>query len=210
MSDHVAEFKAFVATRQPLDEAGLDLLFRKARTVNGWQDKPVGEATLRSLHDLFILGATASNTLPARIVFVQSDEAKAKLKPCLMDGNVDKTLAAPVCAVIGHDLEFHQHLDRLYPQVDFKTMFAKAPDHVRQTVALRNSSLQGAYLMLAARALGLDCGPMSGFNAGKAKDAFFPDANVEVNFLCNLGYGDPDKVHPRNPRFGFDEVCSIV
>lgn len=210
MTDPVADFKAFAAARQPLNDAGLDLLFRKARTVNGWQDKPVTEDTLRNLHDLYIMGATASNTLPARIVYVQSDEAKAKLKTCLMEGNVDKTLAAPVCAVIGHDLEFHQHLDRLYPQVDFKTMFAKAPDHVRQTVALRNGSFQGAYLMLAARAMGLDCGPMSGFNTDKAKDLFFAGTTVEVNFLCNLGYGNPEKVYDRNPRFGFDEVCSIV
>ena len=210
MTDPVADFKAFAAARQPLDDAGLDLLFRKARTVNGWQDKPVTEDTLRNLHDLYIMGATASNTLPARIVYVQSDEAKAKLKTCLMEGNVDKTLAAPVCAVIGHDLEFHQHLDRLYPQVDFKTMFAKAPDHVRQTVALCNGSFQGAYLMLAARAMGLDCGPMSGFNTDKAKDLFFAGTTVEVNFLCNLGYGNPEKVYDRNPRFGFDEVCSIV
>lgn len=210
MIDHVAEFKAFANDRQPLGDAGLDLLFRKARTVNAWKDRPVSEATLRELHQLFILGATASNTLPARIVYVQSDAAKAKLKTCLMDGNVDKTMAAPVCAVIGHDLEFHQHLDRLYPQVDFKTMFAKAPDHVRQTVALRNSSLQGGYFMLAARALGLDCGPMSGFNADKAKDLFFADKPVEVNFLCNLGYGEPDSVHPRNPRFDFDEISAII
>lgn len=210
MSTAVDDFTDFVAKRQPLDDAGLDLLFRKARTVNGWQDKPVSDDTLRQLHALYILGATASNTLPARIVFVKSDAAKETLKGCLMDGNVDKTMAAPVCAVIGYDVAFHEHLDRLYPQVDFKTMFAKAPEHVRHTVALRNGSLQGGYFMLAARALGLDCGPMSGFNVAKATDAFFPDSSVEANFLCNLGYGDPDTVYARNPRLDFDEVSRIV
>lgn len=210
MSNAVEEFKAFVQDRQPLDDAGLDLLFRKARTVNGWLDKPVDDDTLRTLHSLYILGATASNTLPARIVYVKSDAAKDRLRPCLMDGNVDKTMAAPVCAVIGYDVAFHEHLDRLYPQVDFKTMFAKAPEHVRHTVALRNGSLQGGYFMLAARALGLDCGPMSGFNVAKATDAFFPDSSVEANFLCNLGYGDPDTVYARNPRLDFDEVSRIV
>jgi 3-hydroxypropanoate dehydrogenase len=188
----------------------LDLIFRKARTHNAWLDKPVEDALLRQVYDLAKMGPTSANMCPMRIVFVKSREAKERLKPALDPANVDKTMKAPVTAVIGMDVHFYEALPKLFPHADAKAWFKDLPDNVLEYIALRNSSLQGAYFMLAARALGLDCGPMSGFNNAKVDEAFFAGTAVKSNFLCNLGYGDPSKLYPRSPRLGFDEACKRV
>ena len=192
-----------------LDQAALDTLFLTARTHSKWTDKPVPEALLRRLHDIARMGPTSANCGPARFVFVTSPEAKAKLKPCLMPGNVDKTMAAPVTVIIAYDLSFYDHLPRLFPHVDARSWFAGNDALIAET-AFRNGTLQGAYLMLAARALGLDCGPMSGFDKDAVDQAFFAGTTVKSNFLCNLGYGDPSALHPRDPRFEFEEACSVA
>jgi 3-hydroxypropanoate dehydrogenase len=192
-----------------LDSAALDLLFRAARTHNGWRDRPVPEAVLRELWDLVKWGPTSANCLPARIVFVVSPEAKEKLGPCLMEGNVAKTMAAPVTAIIGYDLDFPDTLPRLFPHADARSWFV-GNDALTESTAFRNSALQGAYFMLAARALGLDCGPMSGFDAAKVEAAFFPGGRVKANFLCNIGHGDPAQLFPRGPRLDFDEACRVA
>lgn len=191
-----------------IDDKALDALFRTARTHNGWLDKPVSDAQLRQLWDLMKMAPTSANCMPARIVFVRSKEAKEKLKPALSPGNLDKTMAAPATAIIAHDLEFFENLPRLYPQADMKANFVGKPA-VAEVAAFRNGSLQGAYFILAARALGLDCGPMSGFDNAKVDAAFFPGGKVKTNFLCNIGYGDAAKVRPRNPRLAFEEACRI-
>lgn len=187
----------------------LDILFRQARTYNGWKEADVGDVLIQAVYDLMKWGPTSANCCPARFVFVKSLEAKEKLKPHLMAGNVEKTMKAPLTALIAYDLEFYEHMGFLFPHTDAASWFRGKHALIHNT-ALRNSSLQGAYLMMAARALGLDCGPMSGFNAEGVKEAFFPDQNVEVNFICNIGYGDPESLHPRSPRFDFDDVCKIV
>jgi len=194
---------------EPLDEAALRQLFLDARTHIAWRDAPVDEATLRRLWDLARMPPTSANCQPVRVVFVTSAAAKEKLRPALMPGNVDKTMAAPVTAIIGHDMAFHEELPRLFPHADARSWFAGNEALIEQT-AFRNGTLQGAYLMLAARALGLDCGPMSGFDAAKVDAAFFPEGRVKTNFLCNIGYGDPAALMPRNPRLAFDEACAIV
>ncbi|TWB22472.1 MULTISPECIES: malonic semialdehyde reductase [Nitrospirillum] len=194
---------------EPLTEAGKDLLFRTARTQNGWIDKPVPEALLRELYDLFKFGPTSANCSPARVVFVTSAEGKERLKPALSGNNTEKTMKAPVTAIIGHDLAFYDQLPRLFPHADARSWFTSSEELAR-TTAFRNGTLQGAYLMLAARSLGLDCGPMSGFDNAKVDAEFFPDSTVKSNFLCNIGYGDPSKVFPRLPRLEFEEACSIV
>lgn len=197
-------------TATPLDEHALDVLFRSARTHHGFSATPVTDDTLHRLYDLFKWGPTAANSCPARFVFVRSREAKERLRPALAPGNVDKTMAAPVTAIVAYDLEFYEHLPRLFPHTDARSWYAGKPaEHIRSN-AFRNGTLQGAYLMVAARALGLDCGPMGGFDAVKVDAAFFPDGKVRSNFLCNLGYGDPSKLHPRNPRLDFDEACRIA
>jgi 3-hydroxypropanoate dehydrogenase len=193
-----------------LSGEGLDVIFREARTHNVWQNKPVDDALLKQVYDLAKLGPTSANMCPMRIVFVKSAEAKEKLKPCLDAGNVDKTMKAPVTAVIGMDLRFYELLPKLFPHADAKAWFKDLPENVLQTLALRNSSLQGAYLMLAARSLGLDCGPMSGFDNQKVDAAFFAGTTVKSNFLCNLGYGDPSKLFPRSPRLSFEEACRFA
>ena len=193
-----------------LGDAGWDLLFRKARTHNGWLNQPVDDATLREIYELTKMGPTSANMSPLRIVFVKSKDAKDKLKPCLSPGNVDKTMAAPVTAILGMDIHFYEHLPKLFPHADAKAWFKDLPENILEYMALRNSSLQGAYFMLAARSLGLDCGPMSGFDNAKVDAAFFAGTKFKSNFLCNLGYGDPSKLYPRSPRLTFDEVCSIV
>lgn len=192
-----------------LDDKALDALFRDARTHHGWLDKKVPDELLRRVYDLAKWPPTSANCAPARFVFVRSKEAKEKLKPALGAANADKTMAAPATVIVGYDLEFHENLPRLYPQADARSWFVGKPAHI-ETTALRNGSLQGAYLMLAARALGLDCGPMSGFDNAMVDAAFFPGGKVRSNFLCNLGFGDPAKLRPRNPRLAFDEACSIV
>jgi 3-hydroxypropanoate dehydrogenase len=193
-----------------LSNEGLDLIFRGARTHNAWLDKPVDDALLNRVYDLAKMGPTSANMCPMRIVFVKSREAKERLKPALDAGNVDKTMKAPVTAVIGMDVHFYEELPKLFPHADAKSWFKALPDNVLEYVALRNSSLQGAYFMLAARALGLDCGPMSGFNNAKVDEAFFAGTTVKSNFLCNLGYGDPSKLHPRSPRLSFGEACKLI
>ena len=192
-----------------LNDAGLDLLFREARTHNGWTDKEVSDVMLQAVFDLAKMGPTSANCSPLRIVYVKSQAAKERLKPALIEGNVDKTMAAPVTAVLGHDLEFYEQLPKLFPHTDARSWFLGNDDLIEAT-AFRNGSLQGAYFILAARALGLDCGPMSGFDNAMVDQAFFPDGKVKSNFICNLGYGDPSKLFPRSPRFDFDEVCKIV
>ena len=194
---------------RPLDDAALGQLFREARTHNGWQPKTIGEDTLRRLHDLLKMGPTSANCLPARFVFVQSPEAKARLKPCLAPNNVEKTMAAPVTVILGYDTEFYEKLPQLFPHTDARSWFAGNPELIQST-AFRNASLQGGYLILAARALGLDCGPMSGFDHAQVDAAFFPGGKVKSNFLINLGYGDPSKVRPRGPRLAFEDACRIA
>lgn len=191
-----------------IDESALDQLFRDARTHTHWTGEPVGEDQLRAIWDLARMGPTAANSSPARIVFVVSDAAKEKLRPCLAPGNVDQTMAAAATAIIGQDMEFYEHLPTLYPHTDAKSWFVGNDALIRES-AFRNSSLQGAYVIMAARAMGLDCGPMSGFDAAKVDAAFFAGTKVTANFLCNIGYGDADRLHPRAPRLSFDDACRI-
>ncbi len=193
-----------------VNSEGLDLIFRKARTHSVWLDKPVEDALLAQVYDLAKMGPTSANMCPMRILFVKSREAKEKLKPALDAGNVDKTMKAPVTAIIGMDVHFYERLPMLFPHADAKSWFKNLPENVLEYTALRNGSLQGAYFMLAARSLGLDCGPMSGFDNAKVDAAFFAGTTVKSNFLCNLGYGDASKLHPRSPRLSFEEACKVV
>jgi 3-hydroxypropanoate dehydrogenase len=192
-----------------LSDEGLDLIFRAARTHRAWLPRPVEDALLRQVYELASLGPTSTNCQPLRVIFVKSAEAKARLLPCLSPGNLDKTRAAPVTAILAHDLEFHDLLPRLFPHADMRATYLGKPELIAAT-ALRNGSLQGACFMLAARALGLDCGGMSGFDNAKVDAEFFPDGRWMSNFLCNLGYGDPAKLGPRPPRLPFDEVAGII
>lgn len=207
-----------------LQDEGLDLLFRKARTQNGWLDRPVSDNTLRQLYDLMKWGPTSANSTPARMLFVRTREGKERLKPALAKGNVEKVMTAPVTAIIAYDLQFYDKRPRLFPHSPAtRDRFAATPELVEVT-ARRNSSLQGAYLILAARALGLDCGPLSGFDNAKvdaeffgggqpredSEQEFFPAGQVKSNFLCNLGYGDPSTLFPRLPRLAFEEACTLL
>lgn len=192
-----------------LDQSALDALFIQARTFGRWLDRPVSDDQLRQLYDLLKWGPTSANASPARFVFVRSSEAKEKLLACMSAGNHDKTRTAPVSVVIGMDMAFHDKLPQLYPHADARSWFAGNQPLIEAT-ALRNSSLQGAYLIMAARAIGLDCGPMSGFDAGKLDQAFFAGTPVRANFVCNLGYGDRAGLHPRSPRLDFADACTIV
>jgi 3-hydroxypropanoate dehydrogenase len=192
-----------------ITDDALDLIFRNARTHSAWLDQPVDDDLLRRVYDLAKMGPTSANMSPMRIVFVKSKEAKEKLKPCLDAGNVDKTMKAPATAIIGMDIRFYEQLPKLFPHADAKAWFKDLPANVLEYAALRNSSLQGAYFMIAARALGLDCGPMSGFDNAKVDAAFFAGTTVKSNFLCNLGHGDASKLYPRSPRLTFDEACKI-
>jgi 3-hydroxypropanoate dehydrogenase len=193
-----------------LNDESLDLIFRKARTHSAWLDKPVDDALLAQVYDLAKMGPTSANMCPLRIVFVKSKAAKEKLKPALDAGNVDKTMTAPVTAIIAMDIHFYEQLPKLFPHADAKAWFKDLPENVLEYVALRNGSLQGAYFMLAARSLGLDCGPMSGFNNAKVDAAFFAGTTVKSNFLCNLGHGDATKLFPRSPRLSFEVACQIA
>lgn len=194
---------------QRADDKSLDLLFREARTFRRWVDRPLDENLLREAWNLARLGPTSANCSPARIVFVVSPAAKQRLKPCLAAGNVEQTMAAPATAVIGHDLEFHDRLPFLAPHTDARSWFV-GNDALIEATAFRNGTLQGAYFMLAARALGLDCGPMSGFDNAKVDAAFFAGSPVRSNFLCNLGHGDRTALRPRAPRLSFDDACRIA
>ena len=193
-----------------LDDKSLDIIFREARTHNAWTDKQVSDDTLKALYDLMKWGPTSANCSPARIIFVKSKEAKEKLATVLSEGNLKKSMQAPVTAVIGYDVEFYERLPELFPHApEAKTWFNWSKEWAEQT-AFRNGSLQGAYFMIAARSLGLDCGPMSGFDMKKADELYFAGTTVKVNFLCNLGYGDPAGLFGRSPRLPFDDACKIV
>lgn len=191
-----------------LSDSALDQIFRTARTHNAWQPKPVNDALLRELIDLVKWGPTSANSSPARFVFVKSPEAKAKLKPALSEGNLAKTMAAPVTVIVGMDMAFHDHLPKLFPHADARSWFA-GNDALIEATAFRNASLQGAYLIVSARALGLDAGPMSGFDQAAVDAAFFAGTSIKSNFLVNLGYGDAAGLFPRSPRFSFDEIARI-
>jgi 3-hydroxypropanoate dehydrogenase len=195
-----------------LSDDAQDLIFRKARTHNAWLDRPVSDDLLRRVYDLMKWGATSANSFPMRVVFAKSPEAKARLKPALSAGNRDKTMAAPACAIIAYDTRFYELVPRLFPHEPDAITWFKGPgkEQVAANTAFRNGTLQGAYLMIAARGLGLDCGPMSGFDNAKVDAAFFPDGRYRSNFLCNLGYGEASKPFARSPRPDFDEVCTIA
>jgi 3-hydroxypropanoate dehydrogenase len=197
------------ARKAPISEDAIDRLFREARTYSAWLLDPVPVGLLRKAYELARLGPTSANGSPARFLFLTTPSAKARLQPALAPGNVLKTLAAPVTLIVAWDTEFHERLPVLFPQFDMRSYFVGNQALIDET-AFRNSSLQAAYFMLAARALGLDCGPMSGFDAGKLNTEFFADGKWRVNLLCNLGYGDPTKLFPRNPRLEFEEASAIL
>jgi 3-hydroxypropanoate dehydrogenase len=192
-----------------LNETALNQLFLTARTHNKWLANEVPDALLRELADILKMGPTSANSSPARIVFVKSAAAKRRLRPHLSAGNLEKTMAAPVTAIIGYDLEFYEKLPKLFPHTDARSWFVGKADAI-QTTAFRNSSLQGGYLILAARALGLDTGPMSGFDNEGVDREFFPTGTIKSNFICSLGGGDPSVLFARSPRFEFDEFCTII
>jgi 3-hydroxypropanoate dehydrogenase len=209
---------------QPVNDETLDRLFREARTHNAWLDRPVSDEVLRQLYDLLKWGPTSANCCPARILFLRTPEAKERLRPALSPGNVEKTMAAPVTAIIGYDERFYEKLPQLFPHnPGMRDLFANSPQ-LAEVTAFRNGTLQGGYLILAARSLGLDCGPMSGFDNAKVDAEFFSASAegvesaaevpatccVKSNFLCNLGYGDPTKLYPRSPRLSFDEACRLL
>ena len=190
-------------------DRALDVIFREARTHRSWLDRPVADETLRHAWELAKMGPTSSNCLPLRALFARSAEAKARLRPCLDAGNVPYTMAAPVTAILAYDLEFHELLPRLVLHADARAWFVGRPELI-STTAFRNGTLQAAYFILAARAVGLDCGPMSGFDSAAVDREFFAGTAIRSNFLCNLVYGDPSKLFPRAPRLGFDEVARII
>lgn len=192
--------------RPDLDPSALDQLFLQARTYNAF-DGEVSDELLHRLYELMKFGPTSANQSPARFVFVKSAEARKRLEPALSEGNHDKTMAAPVVVIVGYDVDFHDKLPYLFPHTDAKSWFTDPDD--RAVHAFRNGTLQGAYLLLAARALGLDCGPMTGFDSAKVDEAFFKGTSIKSNFLVNLGRGDPSSIFPRSPRLGFDEACRI-
>lgn len=193
----------------PLDSEALDLLFREARSHNGWEKRPVSDGLLQELYDIVRWGSTSMNCCPARFVFIRSEEAKARLKPALAPANVEKVLTAPVTVIIGHDQAFYQYMPELFPHRDVAPMF-EGNTALTETTAFRNGTLQGAYLILAARALGLDCGPMSGFDNAKLDEEFFAGTTVRSNFLCSLGYGDTTKIFQRLPRLDFSTACDLI
>jgi 3-hydroxypropanoate dehydrogenase len=210
--------------KTPLGREALDQLFRQARTYSAWLDRPVSDGTLLQLYDLMKWGPTSANCCPARILFLRTREAKERLRPALSPGNVDKTMAAPVTAIVGYDERFYEKLPELFPHnPTVRDLFAASPE-LAETTAFRNGTLQGAYFILAARCLGLDCGPMSGFDNAKVDAEFFTfpprdeemateiptTCRVKSNFLCNLGYGDPSRLHPRGLRLAFEEACHLL
>jgi 3-hydroxypropanoate dehydrogenase len=200
----------------PINDEALDQIFRTARTHTGWLNQPVSDDVLRHVYDLAKFGPTSANSSPMRIVFLRTPAGKERLRPALSPGNVDKTMAAPVTAIIAYDTQFYEHLPRLFPAMPgAKDMFAKNPA-MAEVGGFRNGSMQGGYFIIAARSMGLDCGPMSGFDNAKVDQEFFASsdggamATWKSNFLCNLGYGDPAKLYPRNPRLEFDEACKLI
>src|ERR1700734_2367891 len=195
--------------RTAVSNDSIDQIFREARTHNVWLPRPVSSEVLRHVYQLAAFGPTSANTTPARFVFLTTPEAKERLRPALAPLNVEKTKAAPVTVIVAWDTEFYEKLPKLFPHADMRQFFVGKPALIEET-AFRNSALQGGYFILAARAVGLDCGPMSGFDAAKVNAEFFPDGKWKANFLCNLGYGDPSKLSPRNPRLSFEEACVIL
>src|SRR5882724_5150361 len=193
----------------PISISSIQQLFTEARTQHAWQDRDVADGLLNEIYDLAKWGPTSANSSPMRIVFVKSKSAKEKLIPALMGGNVEQVRAAPVTAIVAYDQKFYEQLPTLFPAFDMRPMFASSPSMSEQT-AFRNSSLQGAYFIFAARALGLGAGPMSGFDNAKVDQAFFDNSPWKSNFLCNIGYGDAAKLHPRGPRLSFDQACIIA
>lgn len=191
-----------------LDDRALDQLFRAARTQNRWQDRPVPDSKLQEIYDILKWGPTSANSSPARFVFVRTREGKERLRPALSAGNTDKTMAAPVTAIVAYDPQFYDLLPRLFPHTDARSWFVGS-EQLAHTTAFRNGTLQGAYLMIAARAVGLDVGAMSGFDNAKVDEAFFQDTGWKSNFLVNLGYGDPAGLFDRSPRLPFDEACRL-
>ena len=189
-----------------LDDRALDQLFREARTQNKWQDRPVPDATLEEVYNLLKWAPTSANSSPARFVFIRTPEGRAKLKQALSPGNVEKTMTAPVTVIVAHDVEFYEKLPFLFPHADARSWFAGNPAFA-ETSAFRNGTLQGAYLMMAARSVGLDVGAMSGFDNAKVDELFLAGTTWKSNFLVNLGYGDPAGLFPRSPRLSFDEAC---
>lgn len=194
---------------QSLNESQLNLLFGEARSMNGWQDKEVSDDMIKSIYNLTKMGPTSTNCCPARFKFIKSNNQKLKLKESLLPNNVDKVMSAPVIAIIGYDLDFSDNMKKLFPHMDVAPMY-KNDEIINHSTAFRNSSLQGAYFMMVSRALGLDCGPMSGFNNQLVDEIFFNGTNIKSNFLCCIGYGDPSKIFMRLPRLDFDEACEII
>jgi 3-hydroxypropanoate dehydrogenase len=195
-----------------LDDKSIDALFRHARTHNGWLPRPVTDAQLREIYELMKWGPTSANSSPARFVFVRTREGKERLRPALSGGNTEKTMAAPVTAIVAYDTQFYEHLPKLFPHNQTAQSWFSGADKqaVAATTAFRNGTLQGAYLMMAARTLGLDVGAMSGFDNAKIDVAFFPDGRFKSNFLCNIGYGDHSKLFDRSPRLSFEEACTLA
>lgn len=194
---------------EPLNKSQLNLLFGEARSMNGWQDKDVPDNLIKSIYDLTKMGPTSTNCCPARFKFIKSEDQKLKLKESLLPNNVDKVMSAPVIAIIGFDLDFSENMGKLFPHMDVAPMY-KNDEIINHSTAFRNSSLQGAYFMMVTRALGLDCGPMSGFNNQLVDEIFFNGTNIKSNFLCCIGYGDSSKIFMRLPRLDFDEACKII
>ncbi len=205
----MAESQQAVQGHKKISTESLDQLFREARTHWVWRPEPVPIELLKEAYSLAALAPTSANSSPARFVFITTPEAKARLLPALAPGNVEKTKTAPVTVIIAYDLEFHERLPQLFPARDMRSVFAGNAALIQET-AFRNGTLQGGYFILAARALGLDCGPMSGFDQQKVNAEFFPDGKWKANFLCNVGYGDSSKLFPRNPRLKFEEACLVL
>lgn len=195
--------------RSPLGDEAISQLFSAARTYNSWSDRAVDESTIRRLYDLAAAGPTAVNSNPGRFIFVTTAAGRDRLRPHINPSNLDKMMTAPCCVIVAYDSRFHDLLPQLFPSRDYKALF-EGKDELITELAGRSSTLQGAYLMLAARSLGLDCGPMSGFNRETLEQEFFPDGRWKANFLCNLGYGTEEGLHPRNPRLRFDQACLII
>ena len=192
-----------------INDEAMDLIFREARTRNGWEQRKVTKTLMEAVYHLMKWGPTSANCSPARFVFVASDDARERLKPHLGDGNVEKTMTAPCCVIIAHDMAFYEKLPELFPHTDAKSWFEGNDALIKET-AFRNGTLQGAYFMLAARSLGLDCGPMSGFDKDGVDQEFFAGTTFKSNFLCNIGYGTDENLFPRSPRLEFSDACEII
>jgi 3-hydroxypropanoate dehydrogenase len=205
----MAESQQAVQGHKKISSESFDQVFREARTHWVWRPEPVPIELLKEAYSLAALGPTSANSSPARFVFITTPEAKARLLPAMAPGNMEKTKTAPVTVIIAYDIEFHERLPLLFPARDMRSIFAGNAALIQET-AFRNGTLQGGYFVLAARALGLDCGPMSGFDQQKVNAEFFPDGKWKANFLCNVGYGDPGKLFPRNPRLKFEEACLVL